>query len=600
MLGAVIDFSVLNLLIFGAGWSSPLQMAGANVVSTTAAILSNFFLNRSWTFRGAQGERRWLQFTQFIAVSAVGLVINATVFALANHYIFGPLLHTGLSVQLAKAAAIGVGMFWNFIANRLWTFRHRQRPSQGNTAMNGSEPLAANPLAPDAGAAQQAQTRRDLIMRWLLPLAAGLLLLGGINLGLYKRLAPASAAAAPAAASATDSGTAGSVTAGSETAGSVTPASEAADSVTASAAAANAADTVGGLRLAAVFADGSAPAAWLPVSGDWQVIDGALVQTQREGYDLANFHADPFANYLLRVRFKLLAGTGAGVLFNAPGTDSKNGAHLVRFTDDGAGLFWGHFSAEGVFTGQGYAATGAPGNDWHVLEVFSAGATYAIHLDGAPVAQDIPLRSASGHIGLTTSQSTAAFANVEVFDLAGSDAPLAAQELSGNGLAFSTINGDWVQDGARIRQENSTATDFSLGTGVSAENYTFEVAMILPDDPALADAGGGILFHMPTRNSKEGAQMVRFVNGGAGLSWGYFNADGSFTGQGYVELNLPPGEPQHVALAVRGAVFDVLINGAAVVQDVPTTAQGGWIGLLSFRGPVTFEDARLTLGSVVP
>ena len=251
-----------------------------------------------------------------------------------------------------------------------------------------------------------------------------------------------------------------------------------------------------------------------------------------------------------------------------------------------------------------------------MLEVASGDVGYAIRLDDTLIAADVPLLSTGGYIGLTTSQSSAAYAAVEVFEPAQPAAELDAEQaaapaaapaagtadaaLTNNGLEFNTINGDWVQDGALIRQENSKATDFSLGTGVSAENYTLELAITLPADDALADAGGGILFHMPERNRKEGSQMVRFVNGGKGLTWGSFGADGAFTGAGYVELNLTSGEPQQMALTVRGGVFDVQINGEPVVQDVPTTAQGGWIGLLSYRGPVTFEDVKLTLGSVVP
>lgn len=614
LIGAVIDFGVLNLLIFGAGWSSPLQMVGANVVSTSAAILSNFFLNRNWTFRGAGGERR-AQFLQFLAVSAAGLVINATVFYLANHYIFGPLLHTGFAVQLSKAAAIGVGMFWNFIVNRLWTFRHKAPPSKGNTAMSAPDVLAAQAAGaspdgslPQAGAEPAAARRpRPIQKRWLLPLGVGLLLLAALNLGLYKRLAgPAAAPAAPEQAAAQ----AAPAAPAADAAPTAAPAAETAAPAPAVVAASSGPLAAGDLRLSAAFVNGSAPSEWTTLAGDWQVIDNAYVQTQREGFDRITLHSGEFANYVLRVRFKLLEGTGAGVLLNVPDAGSKNGGHLVRFTDDGAGLFWGRFDEAGAFTGQGYAATGGPGTDWHVLEVFSGAGSYAIHLNGVALAQDVPLLSTAGHIGLTTSQSTAAFAAVDVFDLAAGAAVVAvptvapeappAEDLASSGLEFSTINGDWVQEGGVIRQENSTATDFSLGTGVSAENYTLETAITLPADPDLADAGGGILFHMQTRDSKEGAQMVRFVNGGKGLTWGYFDVDGGFTGQGYVDLNLPPGEPQRLALSVRGDQFDVLINGEPVVQEVPTAAQSGWIGLISYRGPVTFAEVKLAVGSVVP
>jgi putative flippase GtrA len=122
-LGAVIDFSVLNLLIFGAGWNSDLGTLLANVVSTSAAILSNFFWNRLWTFSDAQDPSAGKQLTKFVLVSLSGLVINTAIFFVTYHLILTPILPAGIAVQLAKVTAIGLVLFWNFNLNRLWTFR---------------------------------------------------------------------------------------------------------------------------------------------------------------------------------------------------------------------------------------------------------------------------------------------------------------------------------------------------------------------------------------------------------------------------------------------------------------------------------------------
>lgn len=120
--GAVVDFSVLNLLIFGFGWNTSSGMLAANVISTTAAIISNFFGNRFWTFPGARNHSGGIQLMQFVLVSIVGLVINSFIFYLANEYVYSQYFSTTIAVQLSKATAIGVVMFWNFGANRLWTF----------------------------------------------------------------------------------------------------------------------------------------------------------------------------------------------------------------------------------------------------------------------------------------------------------------------------------------------------------------------------------------------------------------------------------------------------------------------------------------------
>ena len=37
----------------------------------------------------------------------------------------------------------------------------------------------------------------------------------------------------------------------------------------------------------------------------------------------------------------------------------------------------------------------------------------------------------------------------------------------------------------------------------------------------------------------------------------------------------------------------LFINDVQIVADVPLPAQDGWIGLLSYGGPVVFEDIKL-------
>jgi putative flippase GtrA len=138
--GALIDFGILNLLIFGFGWANMVGKLLANVISTSMAIVSNFTWNRLWTFPESRERKKRVQLVQFALVNFVGLAINTGIFFIADHYIFLPLLNSALfspegqfilaplepdnlAIQLAKAMAIGIVLFWNFGANRLWTYR---------------------------------------------------------------------------------------------------------------------------------------------------------------------------------------------------------------------------------------------------------------------------------------------------------------------------------------------------------------------------------------------------------------------------------------------------------------------------------------------
>lgn len=125
--GAFTDFLVLNVLIQLAG----LPLALANMGSFTAAVLQNFTLNRRWTFPESRERDRRGQLAQFAIVSLVGLGLNTLIVILVNHalepywvqWVGDAELGYTLSYNFAKAFAIGIVLFWNFLANRLWTYR---------------------------------------------------------------------------------------------------------------------------------------------------------------------------------------------------------------------------------------------------------------------------------------------------------------------------------------------------------------------------------------------------------------------------------------------------------------------------------------------
>lgn len=118
-IGALIDFGVLNLLIGVFGWDKYLS----NVVSVSCAIVSNFWWNRHWTFPESREHDLHKSFAKFASVNLIGLGINQIVFFLADYFIFDPMFDHPLDYNLAKLTAVGVVLFWNFFANRKWTYR---------------------------------------------------------------------------------------------------------------------------------------------------------------------------------------------------------------------------------------------------------------------------------------------------------------------------------------------------------------------------------------------------------------------------------------------------------------------------------------------
>ena len=119
MSGTLVDFAVLTLLkqVFGV------PTLPANVVSYTAGAINNFWLNRTWTFSGEHRASVYVQFAQFLLISLIGLTLN-TFITHGLEQPMGALIHNPTFGYIpAKIAATLIVLFWNFMANRLWTFR---------------------------------------------------------------------------------------------------------------------------------------------------------------------------------------------------------------------------------------------------------------------------------------------------------------------------------------------------------------------------------------------------------------------------------------------------------------------------------------------
>ena len=344
---------------------------------------------------------------------------------------------------------------------------------------------------------------------------------------------------------------------------------------------------------------------WVTISGEWQAQDGKLVQSDKNGFDLAlGYAGSAFSAVDLTATLAHLEGTGAGILFNMPAANNLQGAHMVRYADWADALVWGYFDEAGQFNGQGYAKIEAPGPGEHTIGVSTSSDGYTVYLDDRQLATNVPLLSDNGHIGLITSQAKAAFGPVQIGSgervAAGvvvADQAARAPEKPGDIFGdIETISGEWVREGTKLSQLNPATYDFSISTGVYAGVYTLETAISLPQDALMADAGGGILFHMPERDSRTGAYMVRLA-GRDELIWGYYDQNGAFVGQGRQQLEAADQTTHNVKVIVDKGTYRIVVDGNDIAQNVPLKQDEGWIGLVSYRGPVAFDGISVTFGT---
>lgn len=90
----------------------------AKMISYTVGVINSFFWNRNWTFRSKVNP--WRAFLPFLAISLVGVGVNAGVFAMSSRFLPLP---APWGEWVALALATGASLVWNFIASKKIVFR---------------------------------------------------------------------------------------------------------------------------------------------------------------------------------------------------------------------------------------------------------------------------------------------------------------------------------------------------------------------------------------------------------------------------------------------------------------------------------------------
>jgi dolichol-phosphate mannosyltransferase len=116
--GFVVNLAVYALFVHAVG--VPYQLAA--VLAWLIAVSSNFVLNRHWTFDRPDG-RVHHQALRFFLVSLAA-------FALVNLVLLTLLVEqAGLAKVPAQALAVAAATPFNFLGNKLWSFRRPPTPS---------------------------------------------------------------------------------------------------------------------------------------------------------------------------------------------------------------------------------------------------------------------------------------------------------------------------------------------------------------------------------------------------------------------------------------------------------------------------------------
>ncbi|MGE8104792.1 glycosyltransferase [Allorhizobium sp. NPDC080224] len=115
--GTAVNLLVLSAILL-TGLPEAVSLAGGIAVS----LVTNFLLNRRFTFSYARDRNPWKQFAGFVGASAVGLAVN---YGVALYLVSAVLPERPTSVYFAALAGVASGMLFNFLGNRYLVFRKR-------------------------------------------------------------------------------------------------------------------------------------------------------------------------------------------------------------------------------------------------------------------------------------------------------------------------------------------------------------------------------------------------------------------------------------------------------------------------------------------
>jgi putative flippase GtrA len=110
--GYVVNLLVYTALLDGADLDYRLAATGSFLV----AVTNNYLWNRLWTFRHRRGHFAY-QGLRFLVVSVIVYIGNLVILTL--------LVELGLGKIVSQAIAIILVTPFNFVGNKLWSFRLR-------------------------------------------------------------------------------------------------------------------------------------------------------------------------------------------------------------------------------------------------------------------------------------------------------------------------------------------------------------------------------------------------------------------------------------------------------------------------------------------
>lgn len=118
----VVDTSIFLFLSKGLG----LWWTMAKIISFAFGVTNGFIWNNRWTFNHLERTNTRKRYALFAVVNIVGLILALCIMKAVFVIHYGKWDHPNPhrnALLIAQFIAIPIVVFWNFFANRKWTFK---------------------------------------------------------------------------------------------------------------------------------------------------------------------------------------------------------------------------------------------------------------------------------------------------------------------------------------------------------------------------------------------------------------------------------------------------------------------------------------------
>jgi putative flippase GtrA len=125
VVNTAVDLGVFNFLIFIFGVATGVSYILFKTISFSCALINSYVLNKSFVFNSKENNFNKREFSLFLVVSLMGILLNVSVAFLIYTlvYMYGASLPYYVAANIGAISGSIVVLLWNFLGYKFFVFK---------------------------------------------------------------------------------------------------------------------------------------------------------------------------------------------------------------------------------------------------------------------------------------------------------------------------------------------------------------------------------------------------------------------------------------------------------------------------------------------